>query len=55
LQKLAQNLQMITPQQLEQLQQTAQAKAKADADALAAAAKAERDLPQQSPIQIPTE
>lgn len=54
-QKLAQNLQMITPQQLEQLQQTAQAKAKADADALAAAAKAERDLPQQSPIQIPTE
>jgi LPS-assembly lipoprotein len=54
-QKLAQNLQMITPQQLEQLQQTAQAKAKADADALAAARKAERDLPQQSPIQIPTE
>lgn len=54
-QKLAQNLQMVTPQQLEQLQQTAQAKAKADADALAAARKAERDLPQQSPIQIPTE
>jgi LPS-assembly lipoprotein len=53
-QKLAQNLQMITPQQLEQLQQSAQAKAKADADALAAASKAERDQPQQSPIQIPT-
>lgn len=53
-QKLAQNLQLITPQQLEQLQQTAQAKAKAEADALAAASKAERDQPQQSPIQIPT-
>lgn len=53
-QKLVQNLQMITPQQLEQLQQTAQAKAKADADALAAANKAERDRPQQSPIEIPS-
>jgi LPS-assembly lipoprotein len=54
-QKLAQNLRVITPQQLDQLQQTAAAKAKADADALAAAAKAERDQPQQSPIEIPTE
>jgi LPS-assembly lipoprotein len=54
-QKLVQNLQMITPQQLEQLQQTAQAKAKAEAEALAAASKAERDQPQQSPIQFPTE
>lgn len=54
-QKLAQNLRVITPQQLDQLQQTATAKAKADADALAAAAKAERDQPQQSPIEIPTE
>jgi LPS-assembly lipoprotein len=49
-----QNLQLITPQQLEQLQQTAQAKAKAEAEALAAASKAERDRPQQSPIQIPS-
>ncbi|MBX9913378.1 MAG: hypothetical protein K2Y25_05725 [Pseudomonadaceae bacterium] len=54
-QKLAQNLQVITPLQLEQLQKTAQAKAKAEADALAAANKAERDRPQQSPIEIPTE
>lgn len=54
-QKLAQNLQMMTPQQLEQLQHTAQAKAKIDAEALEAARKAERDQPQQSPIQIPTE
>ncbi len=52
--KLMQNLQLLTPQQLEQLQQTAQAKAKAEAEALAAASKAERDRPQQSPIQIPT-
>ena len=52
--KLMQNLQLITPQQLEQLQQTAQAKAKAEAEALAAASKAERDRPQQSPIQIPS-
>lgn len=52
--KLVQNLQMVTPQQLEQLQITAQAKAQAEADAVAAAAKAERDLPQQSPIEIPT-
>lgn len=53
-QRLVQNLQIITPQQLEQLQKTAQAKAKAEAEALAAASKAERDLPQQSPIEIPT-
>jgi LPS-assembly lipoprotein len=52
--KLMQNLQLLTPQQLEQLQQTAQAKAKAEAEALAAASKAERDRPQQSPIQIPS-
>jgi LPS-assembly lipoprotein len=53
-QKLVQNLQMVTPQQLEELQKTARAKAQAEADAAAAAAKAERDLPQQSPIQILT-
>ena len=53
-QRLVQNLQIITPQQLKQLQKTAQAKAKAEAEALAAASKAERDLPQQSPIEIPT-
>jgi LPS-assembly lipoprotein len=52
---LAQNLQLITPQQLEQLQNTAQAKAKAEADALAAANKADRDQPQQSPIEFPAE
>ena len=54
-QKLAQNLQLITPLQLEQLQKTAQAKAKVEADAQAAAAKADRDRPQQSPIEFPTE
>jgi LPS-assembly lipoprotein len=54
-QKLVQNLQLITPQQLEQLQTTAQARAKAEADALAAAAKADRDQPQQSPIEFPAE
>lgn len=54
-QKLAQNLQLITPLQLEQLQKTAQAKAKVEADAEAAAAKADRDRPQQSPIDFPTE
>jgi LPS-assembly lipoprotein len=54
-QKLVQNLQLITPQQLEQLQTTAQAKAKAEADAQAAANKADRDQPQQSPIEFPAE
>jgi LPS-assembly lipoprotein len=54
-QRLVQSLQLITPQQLGQLQQTAQAKAKADAEALAAASKAERDQPQQSPIEFPNQ
>ena len=50
------HLQMITPEQLEQLQQTAQAKADAEAKAAAAAAAAaraaEEALPQQSPLQL---
>ncbi len=50
------HLQMITPEQLEQLQQTAQAKAdaeaKAAAEAAAAARAAEEALPQQSPLQL---
>ncbi|MNC82515.1 hypothetical protein D3C75_1360530 [compost metagenome] len=48
-------LQQITPAQLDQLQQTANARAKAEADALDAAQKAEANTPRQSPLQIPAE
>lgn len=54
-QRLVQNLQQISPQQLEQLQQTQEAKAKADAQALEAARKAQAAQPQQSPLQLPIE
>jgi LPS-assembly lipoprotein len=47
-------LQLLTPTQLEQLQQTADNKAKADADALEAAQKLENETPRQSPIEIPS-
>jgi LPS-assembly lipoprotein len=47
-------LQLLTPTQLEQLQQTADNKAKADADALEAAQKIENETPRQSPIEIPS-
>jgi LPS-assembly lipoprotein len=46
-------LQQITPAQLDQLQQTAEAKAKAEAQAVEAAQKAEANTPRQSPVQIP--
>ncbi|NNB46702.1 LPS assembly lipoprotein LptE [Pseudomonas chlororaphis] len=48
-------LQLLTPTQLDQLQQTADARAKAEAEALEAAQKAEAETPQQSPIQLPNQ
>lgn len=54
-QRMMLRLQQLTPTQLEQLQQTADARAKAEAEALEAARKAEAETPQQSPMQIPSE
>ena len=53
IQQLVQRLQQISPAQLEQLQQTAEAKAQAEADALQAARQQQAAQPQQSPIQLP--
>ena len=53
IQQLVQRLHQISPEQLDQLQQTAQAKAKAEADALEAARQQQAAQPQQSPIQLP--
>ncbi len=52
-QRMILRLQQITPAQLDQLQQTAEAKAKTEAQALEAAQKAEANTPRQSPVQIP--
>ncbi|MDI3275869.1 MAG: LPS assembly lipoprotein LptE [Pseudomonas sp.] len=52
-QRMMLRLQQLTPVQLDQLQQTANAKAKAEADALEAAQKAEAATPRQSPIELP--
>ncbi|KAA0985894.1 hypothetical protein FQ192_24655 [Pseudomonas sp. ANT_J12] len=52
-QRMMLRLQQITPTQLEQLQNTANARAKAEADALNAAQKAEAETPRQSPVEIP--
>lgn len=52
-QQMVMRLQLLTPEQLEQLQQTADARAKAEADALEAARELEESTPQQSPLQIP--
>ncbi|WP_271410586.1 LPS-assembly lipoprotein LptE [Pseudomonas sp. Q1-7] len=53
-QQMIMRLQLITPAQLDQLQQTAEAKAKAEAEALEAARRAEQaQQPQQSPLQLP--
>ena len=52
-QRMMLRLQQITPTQLDQLQQTANARAKAEADALEAAQKAEAETPRQSPIEVP--
>jgi LPS-assembly lipoprotein len=54
-QRMMLRLQQLSPGQLEQLQQTADAKAKQEADALEAARKAEAETPQQSPMQIPAQ
>ncbi|MHC8288965.1 LPS-assembly lipoprotein LptE [Pseudomonas sp. XS1P51] len=51
-QRMMLRLQQLTPTQLEQLQQTADAKAKADAAALEAAQKAEAETPRQSPVEL---
>ncbi|MGG5871649.1 LPS assembly lipoprotein LptE [Pseudomonas peli] len=53
IQQLVQRLQQISPAQLDQLQQTAEAKAQAEADALEAARQQQAAQPQQSPIQLP--
>jgi len=52
-QRMMLRLQQLTPTQLDQLQQTAEARAKAEADALEAAQKAEANTPRQSPIELP--
>ncbi|AHL36093.1 lipoprotein [Pseudomonas brassicacearum] len=54
-QRMMLRLQQLSPAQLEQLQQTADARAKAEADAQEAARKAEAETPQQSPMQIPAQ
>lgn len=55
IQQLTLNLQQVTPAQLDQLQQTAEARAKAEAEALEAARRARETqvAPQQSPIELP--
>lgn len=56
IQQLTLRLQQITPAQLDQLQQTAEARAKAEAEALEAARRARESqvAPQQSPIELPS-
>lgn len=54
-QRMILRLSMITPQQLETLQQRADDKAKADADALKAAKEYEDNTPKQSPVEVPVE
>lgn len=56
IQQLMFSLQQITPERLDQLQQTAEARAKAEADALEAQRRARESqvAPQQSPIELPS-
>ena len=54
-QRMVLRLSMITPEQLETLQQRADDKAKADADALKAAQEYEDNTPKQSPVEVPVE
>ena len=54
-QRMVLRLSMITPEQLETLQQRADDKAKADADALKAAKEYEDNTPKQSPVEVPVE
>ncbi|BFT59750.1 LPS assembly lipoprotein LptE [Pseudomonas moorei] len=53
IQRMILRLQQLTPAQLDQLQQTANARAKAEAAALEAAQKAEAETPRQSPVELP--
>jgi len=52
-QRMMLRLEQLSPDQLDKLQQTAEAKAKADAAALEAAKKAEAETPRQSPVELP--
>jgi LPS-assembly lipoprotein len=52
-QRMILRLQQLTPAELDQLQQTADARAKAEADALEAARRTQAEQPQQSPLQLP--
>ncbi|MFO2464588.1 hypothetical protein OOJ96_12240 [Pseudomonas sp. 15FMM2] len=54
-QRMVLRLQMLSPAQLDALQQTADAKAKAEADALKAAQEYENSVPKQSPVEVPVE
>ena len=54
IQQLVQRLEQISPAQLDQLQQSAEAKAKAQAEALEAASQRQAAQPQQSPVSLPT-
>ncbi|KTC34413.1 MAG: LPS assembly lipoprotein LptE [Pseudomonas sp.] len=54
-QRMLIRLQLLTPEQLAQLQATADAKAKAEAQALEAARKAEAETPRQSPLELPNQ
>ena len=51
-QRMMLRLQQLSPTQLDQLQQTADAKARAEADALKAAQEVEAQTPRQSPLQL---
>ncbi|WP_288099045.1 LPS assembly lipoprotein LptE [Pseudomonas sp.] len=53
IQRMMLRLQQLTPAQLDQMQQTADARAKAEAAALEAAQKAEAETPRQSPLELP--
>lgn len=52
-QRMMLRLQQLTPAQLDQMQQTADAKAQAEAAAMEAAQKAEAETPRQSPVELP--
>ncbi|MCF5720669.1 LPS assembly lipoprotein LptE [Pseudomonas syringae] len=54
-QRIVLRLSMLTPEQLETLQQRADDKAKADADAAKAAQEYEDNTPKQSPVEVPVE
>jgi LPS-assembly lipoprotein len=53
IQQLLQNLRQTTPEQLDELQRTAEAKAQAEADAIEAERQRQAAEPQQSPIELP--